>query len=290
MALTIRYPAIDFSKVKPHWARNIAFAQDRNATSLIPTPVEPWLIKLLQSVLDKLPADKPELREDVLGFIRQESQHFKQHRLFNEAMVAHGYPRLAEFEQRLAADLDEFMKTRSLKFLLAYADGFESLGAVSGLIWFEKSDRMLEGADPNAVALWKWHMAEEFEHREVCFDVYHALFGRGFWNAIVNGYFYRIYGFLFAMRHLKSHSDRMRDYMLAIDLGRMTAAEKAQLARDTREYAAFQRKHFLTQLLKNFLPWYDPGRKRTPRGLTEYLREFEPGGKYARAKGMASGA
>ena len=286
MSLVVRYPAIDFSSVKPHWAPNIAFAQDRNAASLVPAPVEPWLIKLLQSVLDRLPKDQPELREKVMGFIRQESQHFKQHRLFNDAMAAQGYPRLAELEQLLAADLDEFVETRSLKFLLAYADGFESLGAVSGLIWFEKSDQLLEGADPNAVALWKWHMAEEFEHRQVCFEVYHALFGRGFWAAITNGYFYRIYGFLFALRHLKSHTDRIRDYMLEIDLGRMTEAEKAKLEGDVQDFQAFQKKHFLPQLLKNFLPWYNPGRKRTPRGLTEYLREFEPGGTYARPKGV----
>jgi predicted metal-dependent hydrolase len=281
MSLVVRYPAIDFSNVKPHWARNIAFAQDRNATSLVPTPVEPWLIKVLQSVLDKLP--EPELRDNVLGFIRQESQHFKQHRLFNEVLVAHGYPRLAEFERELADDLERFRKTRSLKFLLAYADGFESLGAVSGRIWFENSDEMLEGADPNAVALWKWHMAEEFEHREVCFDVYHALFSRGLWNAVVNGYFYRIYGFVFALLHLKSHMDRMREYMLDVDRRAMTPAEKEKLERDTKEYKAFQKKYFFAQLLKNFLPWYDPGKKRTPRGLAEYLRQFEPGGAYARA-------
>lgn len=288
MSFTVRYPDIDYSQVQPHWARNIAFAQDRNATSLVPTPVEPWLIKLLQAALDKLPADRPELRASALAFIRQESQHFKQHRLFNERMIACGYPRLAEFEQQLADELEEFLKTRSLKFLFAYADGFESLGAVSGRIWFEQSDQMIEGADPNAVALWKWHMAEEFEHREVCFNVYHALFSRGFWNAIVNGYFYRVYGFVFAMAHLRGHTNRMRAYMLELDRQKMSAAEQEKLERDIREFVAFQKKYFFAELLKNFLPWYNPARKRTPRGLVEYLREFEPGGRYARAQGSAA--
>jgi predicted metal-dependent hydrolase len=282
MTLTVRYPKIDYANVRAHWARNIAFAQDRNATSLIPTPVEPWLIKLFQSAIDRLPADDPKLRQDVLDFIRQESQHYRQHNLFNKVMIAQGYPRLAEFERDLAGDLDGFLKTRSLKFLFAYADGFESLGAVSARIWFEDSDSMIEGADPSAVALWKWHMAEEFEHREVCFKAYHALFGRGLWNAIVNGYFYRVYGFVYAMRHLNKHMDRMRNYMLDVDREKMSEAEKAKLASDQKELAAFQRKYFLAQLLKNFLPWYDPGRKRTPRGLAEYLRQFESGGPYGR--------
>src|SRR5579859_5083993 len=117
MPLIVRYPKIDYAKVPAHWARNIAFAQDRNAASLIPTPVEPWLIKLLQSVMDKLPEDDPELRQDVLGFIGQESQHYRQHNLFNKVMAARGYPRLAEFERDLADDLAMFLKTRSPKFL-----------------------------------------------------------------------------------------------------------------------------------------------------------------------------
>lgn len=281
MELTVRYPKIDYSKVPAHWTRNIAFAQDRNATSLIPAPVEPWLIKLLQSVMDKLPPNDRQLRADILGFMRQESQHYKQHRLFNTAMIAQGYPQLAAFEQQLTDELEDFLKTRSLKFLLAYADGFESLGAVSGGIWFEKSDQMLEGADPNAVALWKWHMAEEFEHREVCFKVYKAMFCRGLRNRIINGYFYRIYGLWFAIKHLQGHAGRWRTYLLDVDRAKMTDAEKQKLAADEKAFARFQRDTFLRQLLKNLLPWYHPGRKRTPKGLMEYLRQFEPGGEFA---------
>ena len=276
MTLTVRYPKIDYSDVPAHWARNIAFAQDRNAASLIPTPVEPWLIKLMQSVIDQLPEDDPGLRQDVLAFIGQESQHYRQHAKFNKAMAARGYPRLPEFERGLADDLAAFLKTRSPKFLFAYADGFESLGAVSGQIWFEESDELLEGADPSAVALWKWHMAEEFEHREICFKVYHALFGRGPWKSIVNGYFYRVYGFVCAMRHLNGHKSRMLDYLLEVDRQAMSDVEKQKLEADLKAFDAFQRKHFLVQLLKNFLPWYNPARKRTPRGLREYLKQFEP--------------
>ncbi len=283
MTLKVRYPDIDYSKIKAHWARNLAFSHDRNASSFIPQPVEPWLIRLLQSAIEKIPADDPKLREDVLGFIRQESQHYKQHRLFNDRLIEQGYPKLRELEQELAADLERFLKDRSLKFCLAYADGFESLGAISGQVWFENSDEMLEGADPNAEALWKWHMAEEFEHREVCYDIYHALFGRGIWNGIVNGYFYRLYGFIFAMVHLRGFAAKLYNYMIEIDKETMSEADKEKFEQDEKDFKAFQKKHFFAPLLKNFLPWYDPGNKRTPRGLFEYLRQFEAGGKYAKA-------
>ncbi|MDB5672627.1 MAG: hypothetical protein JWO25_3586, partial [Alphaproteobacteria bacterium] len=282
MTFPVRCPNIDYAQVEPHWSPNIAFAQDRNAASTIPTPVEPWLIKVLQTALGQLQEADVQLREEVLAFIGQESQHFRQHRQFNKMMIAAGYPRIAEFEKELAADLDDFLKTRSLKFHLAYADGFESLGAVSGVSWFEKSDRFIGGLDNPGVTLWKWHTAEEFEHREVCFKFYHALFGRGLWNAIVNGYFYRVYGLYYAMTHLGRYSKKVTAYLLDIDRASMDAAQRAELERDIKAFKRFQLRHFLPQLLKNLLPWYNPGRKRIPRGLFEYLRQFEPGGKLAR--------
>ncbi|WP_229736325.1 metal-dependent hydrolase [Novosphingobium endophyticum] len=273
--MIVRYPRIDYSRIRAHWAPNIAFAQHQNATSIIPAPVEPWLIKVLQLAKDKLPATRADLRADMAAFIGQESQHFRQHRLFNKVIAAQGYPKLAEFEKRLADDLEGFLRTRSLKFNLAYADGFESLGAVQGGMWFERMDDLVAGADPNAVALWKWHMAEEFEHREVCFQIYHALYSRGLWGRIWNGYFYRIYGCIYAMAHLQGYMGRMFAYMIEQDRQAMDEAGTARLDRDIKALKKFQMRVFFPQLMKNFLPWYNPGRKRIPRDLFDYLRRFE---------------
>lgn len=275
MVMIVRYPRIDYSKIRAHWAPNIAFAQHQNATSIIPAPIEPWLIKVLQIAMNKLPKGKDKLRDDMAAFIGQESQHFRQHRMFNKVIAAQGYPRLAEFEKSLADDLEGFLKQRSLKFMLAYADGFESLGAVQGGIWFGGLDHLIEGADANAVALWKWHMAEEFEHREVCYQIYHALYSRGLWGKIWNGYFYRIYGCIYAMAHLQSYTARMFAYMVKQDKQAMSEAEAAAFDSDSKALKSFQKRVFFPQLLKNFLPWYNPGRKPTPPGLYEYLRQFE---------------
>jgi uncharacterized protein len=275
MGIVVRYPKIDYSKVRAHWAPNIAFAQHQNATSIIPAPVEPWLIKVLQVAMEKLPARHARLRDDMAAFIGQESQHFRQHRMFNKVIAAQGYPKLLEFEKSLTDDLERFYRTRSLKFMLAYADGFESLGAVQGGIWFEEIDELTAGADANAVALWKWHMAEEFEHREVCFNIYHALYSRGLWGKIWNGYFYRIYGCIYAMAHLQGYMARMFRYLIQEDMKTMDDEAKRRLARDIKALKSFQLRHFFPQLLKNFLPWYNPGRKRTPAGLYEYLRGYE---------------
>lgn len=275
MPIVVRYPRIDYSNIRAHWAPNVAFAQYQNSTSIIPAPVEPWLIKVLQMAMDRLPNRHEHLRADLTAFIGQESQHFRQHRMFNKVIAAQGYPRLAEFEKSLSEDLDSFLRTRSLKFMLAYADGFEALGAVQGGIWFSEMDGLLEGADANAVALWKWHMAEEFEHREVCFQVYHALYSRGLWGKIWNGYFYRVYGCIYAMAHLQGYMGRMFDYLIEQDRQLMSEADRARLGRDIKALKRFQLRRFFPQLLKNLLPWYHPGRKPTPEGLFDYLRLYE---------------
>lgn len=280
MSMPVRYPKIDFSDIKPHWAPNIAFCQDRNATSIIPTPVEPWLIKLLQEAKPFLPTDDDALHKDIQAFIGQESQHFRQHRQFNKALIDAGYPRLAEFEAELAADLERFNRTKSLKFRLAYADGFESLGAVAGGLWFDHSAEMIGDLDNAAIRLWKWHMAEEFEHREVCFQVFKKAFARGFWGRILNGYFYRIYGFVYAMWHLRQFSAKASAYMLEIDRARMTQVEQEKLEQDIKTFKKFNRRVFLKPLLANFLPWYDPARKPVPQGLYDYLAKFEKGGEW----------
>ena len=288
MAITVRYPKFDFSKLPKVWARNRAFVYDRNATSMIPTPIEPWLIRILQSAVDQLGPRDVQLKEEVKGFIGQESQHFRQHRLFNAALRDLGYPGLADIEQRLADDLAEFERSKPLKFLLAYADGFEAMGAVSAQLWFDEMGEFLEGADPDAVNLWGWHLAEEFEHREVMFKFYHALYGRGPVNAVINGYFYRIYGLFFAMRHLGAYTSEMVKYMVKADRPNMTDSEKAQLKKDVERYSAAYRKAMLPKLARNLLPWYNPKRKRTPRGLQAYLAQFEAGG--PRARGAAGPA
>jgi predicted metal-dependent hydrolase len=118
-------------------------------------------------------------------------------------------------------------------------------------------------------------MAEEFEHREVCFQIYHALFSRGLWGRIWNGYFYRIYGCIYAMAHLQGYMARMFDYMIELDRQAMDESGRARLDRDIKALKKFQKRVFFPQLLKNFLPWYNPGRKRIPRGLFDYLRGFE---------------
>src|SRR5271166_3865631 len=72
---------------------------------------------------------------------------------------------------------------------------------------------------------WKWHMAEEFEHREVCFNLYHELYSKGLYNKIVNGWLYRVYGFVRTVRHLGAYIERVSTYLIEKDRETMSPEE-----------------------------------------------------------------
>lgn len=273
-----RLPKIDYSRVRPDWAPNREFAHDRNAASTIPTYVEPYLIQVMQRAKAALPDHETRLREEIDWFIAQESQHFRQHNAFNRKIRESGYPGLAPFEERLKQDYVEFLRDRSLKFNLAYSEGFESMGPPAALTWFERSDELLAGADPEAIALWKWHMAEEFEHRDVCFRLFKALYARSPWGRIWNGWLYRAYGFICAIRHLGAYSKAARAYLIATDRAGMDAQALARSRANEKAVNRFTLRTMGPELLKVFSPFYDPARKRAPRGLDDYLRRFEKGG------------
>jgi predicted metal-dependent hydrolase len=271
--MLVRYPKLDFSKVRAHWAPNIEFAQRANGSGLIPTYVEPYLVKVMlisKPLID--PADK-KLISDLTVFVKQEAQHCKQHNAFNVRLRESGYPGLEPLEKELAADLDAFLATKSLKFNLAYSDGFEAMGALGAQLWFDAYVEYLEGADAEAVDLWKWHMAEEYEHREVAFQVYHHLYGRK--RPFLDGWLYRVWGFLYAFKHLIGFGNRAAAYLLAEDRKTMTPEEVETSLEREKVFKKTMAKVAIPELLKVLSPFYDPKNRPKPEGLDEYLRRFE---------------
>ena len=121
-------------------------------------------------------------------------------------------------------------------------------------------------------------MAEEFEHRDVCFRLFRALYARGLWERFWNGWLYRCYGLVSAIRHLGAYSTVVRDYLIATDRAKMDAEALARSKANDKAVKAHTRTHMLPQLLKALSPFYNPARKPAPRGLNDYLRRFEKGG------------
>ena len=269
--MKIRQLKMDFSQVRPHWAPNPEFAQAQNASSLMPVHVEPYLIKVMKQARELLGPEHARLKEDINIFIRQETQHYKQHQQFNQAMYDAGYDRLPQFEQELRADYERFLAEKPLKFNCVYCEGFETLGPPNAYCYFSGFGGLLDGADAAAVDLWKWHMAEEFEHRHVCYEVYKALFGK----TLFDRWCYRVYGVFAVVRHLNAWGHRVSAYMIERDRAAMTPEQLKESKRRERAYKRVMLRHFLPRLLPALSPFYDPSRKKAPAGMDTYMDKIE---------------
>lgn len=142
------------------------------ASSLALPHLEPYLIRTMSAARPHI--HDPSLLEDLQRFSAQEGHHYRAHKAFNERVRLGGFPELARFEAELEADYRRFTDTKSLRFNLAYAEGFEALSMNLILLLIE-TEGMPSGSPVED--LWGWHFVEEIEHRTVAFDVYQHLAG-----------------------------------------------------------------------------------------------------------------
>ena len=259
-----RNPKIDFTQSLPHWSENREFAQLTNGGAVTLPYLEPYLNKVMAAASKQLD-HRPDLQADIATFMEQEGHHYRQHRLFNK-VLSERYPALAELEREMKADYDRFLASKSLKFNTAYCEGFECQGVIYGQFFFEGIDDLLASSDPKVARLWQWHLAEEFEHKTVCYDVFHALYG---------GYFMRLYGLISAMRHLGGFTKRAAAILLEQDRQGMAPTElKASKARE-KAFKKRQGAYMLPQLLKVLSPFYNPRQRPQPRGTVELLQDVD---------------
>ena len=127
--MKVRQPAFDFSSIRPHWAPVREFAQSYNAFSTVPAHIEPYLVKVMMKVKDVLGEEHQALRESIEIFNKQEVQHCKQHVAFNKMLYKSGYAGMQELEKPYRDDYASFLANRSLRFNVAYCEGFEAMGS-----------------------------------------------------------------------------------------------------------------------------------------------------------------
>ncbi len=267
--MQVRIPRLDFADVPVFWARNREFAQSYNAFSTVPAHIEPYLVKVMMAARKVLDPRHEQLHQEIDVFIRQEVQHCKLHQAWNRHLVDAGYAVMLPFEAAYKADYERFLKSRSLRFNIAYAEGFESMGCAAAQVFFEDLDEFLDGADPKAADLWRWHLAEEFEHREVCFKLYKALYGNSPF-----AWLYRLYGFVSAVRHIGGHTRRLAAAMIAQDREGMTAEELAASRERLAAYQGKVKKASLKRLVQVLSPFYDPARRTASPGMAELLARY----------------
>lgn len=261
--MQVRHPDLDFTDVSPVWASNATLVHTVNAQGIVPAYIEPFLIKVMRRAKAELdPVEHADLLGDMDIFNKQEAQHFKFHAALNTWVREHGYEGMVAYERSYEAEYDKMFRTRSLKWLLAYCEGFEAMGLSSATRWVDgELESQLPDADPRPIALWKWHLAEEYEHRTVAFRVLKALYGKH----PVSFYFLRVSGFFHAARHIRRNVAGLQKYLLTTYRRREGIPEP-----EARRWSGSE----LTQVkeIASILsPAYDPARVKPPRRLDEVL-------------------
>jgi predicted metal-dependent hydrolase len=215
--------------------------------------LEPYLIRTMKVALKQI--TDPELAEDTRRFSQQEGHHFRNHALLNDQLRAQFDDETAAalrgIEADLEADYQRFSRTKSLRFNLAYAEGFEAMTCAGALAAAEHG-AFSEGGLPGG-EIWAWHMAEEIEHRTVAFGVYQHLVG---------SYPYRIARGTWAQWHYLSYISRFSRRM-AEGLGR-----KLVRASNPAQRTALRR------YLHTWSPRYDPAKIEIPEGVGRLLERY----------------
>ena len=182
--LTVRKLEVDLSRgFNRHWHGGDAFlSQYYNALSMSFPVGEQSFIDSVRNGLALLP-DTPEhaaLHANVAQFIGQEATHRHVHGLYNEQLQKQGLDNRWQHWATRRIEWGYAHKLRPLH-LLAVTAAYEHCTAVfaDGTLRY---GRWFEAAEPRMRTLWRWHAAEETEHRAVAFDLYIALGGNYKWR------------------------------------------------------------------------------------------------------------
>lgn len=137
-----------------------------NALSTTFPKGEAYFVESVRAFSDGAP---PQLAGDIKAFTTQEVIHSREHARFNQRAEAAGYDLAkldARVEQRLAIG-----RARPLVVSLAATMALEHFTAILAHELLA-DPRHLDGAEMDAAELWRWHAAEEIEHKGVAYDTW----------------------------------------------------------------------------------------------------------------------
>ncbi|HEY8603508.1 metal-dependent hydrolase [Tsuneonella suprasediminis] len=109
------------------------------------------------------------LEAEIRAFVKQEINHTREHIVFNKLAEASGYD--VSFIDKRVAEMLALTKDRPVILNLAATMALEHFTAMLGHELL-KDPAHLQGADGDLGDLWRWHAAEEIEHKGVAYDTW----------------------------------------------------------------------------------------------------------------------
>lgn len=187
--ITPRAVNFDFSKSQIHWITGDAFSSHTfNGINLLLPEGEFWFCRVYNKALPQIKDAK--LKEDVQAFIRQEAIHARAHIKGQAYLENHQYSieEGLNLSKKLFGTLlsDQPFESRLFKqkrieeyWLILRVGIIAAIEHFTGVIgqWALDHEETWKknNVNPEMSDLFLWHLAEEVEHRNVAFDLFHHL-------------------------------------------------------------------------------------------------------------------
>jgi predicted metal-dependent hydrolase len=135
---------------------------------------EAYFVRSVTAVRDRI--TEPRLRQEVEGFIGQETMHGREHAVFNDRMAELGYPvrPIGAYVRKLMWLRERFLNEKANLAITAALEHYTA--TLAETLLGEPEARESIGHD-GARHLFLWHALEEAEHKAVAFDVYRHVGG-----------------------------------------------------------------------------------------------------------------
>ncbi len=200
--LIVRDRRFDREALVPrHWHSGdpVATAWYNSVSASLPRG-EAFFIDTMRMFRDDVPE---KLAAEMKAFTTQEINHTREHVAFNRLVADHGY-NVESIDQGIQVML-ALTEGRPKEFNLAITIALEHFAAI--ISHHLLSDpRYLDGADPVAADIWRWHATEEIEHKGITYDVW--LHATKDWSRLKR---YRVKTLMAALITKKYFGNRIRD-------------------------------------------------------------------------------
>ncbi len=238
-----RYEFQDLDRVPQYWfAGNPIISHMENAFSILIPPGERFFIQSVRNFQDR--AEDPEVKELIRAFIQQEGLHTRAHNELNRSFAKFGVD--VDREVAFGDRIFNWMARRlPRKVQLGVTVFLEHLTATGAHVLFMEP-KIAEFMHPEMLRFWRWHAAEELEHKAVAFDLFRAVGG---------GYLLRVFSAIVAIVFGLLPFNRVFLRMMKDDPTEITAEMKKQ-ARDVNKIVMGPQLRMIGRFFKpSFHPW-----------------------------------
>ncbi len=285
-SIKARQVQFDLSNSPLEWIPNDMFSSHViNGINLILPAGEFWFCRVFNKALPYV--TDPILREDVKGFIRQEAIHARAHLQGQEFLQNHGVDTTQAtkwmnllFSQILGeAPLGlDVLKIKALekRWLVLRVGGIAAIEHFTGALGqWALDNKTWDLADPVVADLFRWHLAEEVEHRSVAFDLFEHLCKTelGFYvsRQALMALIYPLFIYIVAMtgRHLA----RQDQAPVSVKMGRLSLVrlliEFERVGRKTQNVPTLT---YITQAMLRWIsPKFDPEHEGDTQQALDYF-------------------